>query len=260
MIFTTLLGYKIIAAILIFLVSILTVIYPLKSKQKLAGNALEPESFELGEAFASGIFLGVAFFHMLPNAITTFQKIYTDIHYPVPEAIMVGAFLFLLFLERLSLSSSIFNPEKMVPYLLTLILVIHSLTEGAALGIGNTLAETFIIFIAIIAHKGSASFALCITLIRYQLSLWRIVFIMILFSLMTPLGIALGTFISLLTESTRSELISASFDAFAAGTFLYISTLHHVRFHQRSEEAHALLEYTFLAAGLITMGVIAIWA
>ncbi len=256
----TLIYYKLIAAILIFFTSFVTIIYPLKSKKKSTATEIgEPESFELGEALASGIFLGVGFFHMLPNAITSFQKLYSGIQFPIPEAIMVGAFLLLVFLERLSFSSATVSPKKIIPYVLTLILIIHSLTEGAALGIGSSVAESMIIFIAIMAHKSSASFALCVTLMRYQLSLSHIITIMILFSLMTPIGIGFGAIISLHTQSAKGELISAIFDAFAAGTFLYISTLHHVRFHQRAEEAHALLEYAFLAAGLIAMGVIAAW-
>lgn len=244
--------YKGIAAILIFLTSIATVIYPLKNRVK------HDESLELGEAIASGIFLGVAFFHMLPHSIDTFNAFYPHSTYPIPEAIMVGGFLLLLFLERLSFSTAVLSPSQTIPYVLALILIIHSVTEGTALGIGN-MAEAIAIFIAIIAHKGSASFALCITLMRYNLPFKQIIFIIIFFSLMTPLGIGLGTLISVLTESRSGELITAIFNAFAAGTFLYIATLHHIRFHQRIDEAQGLLEFFCLTMGIVAMGLIAVW-
>lgn len=248
-----LITYKAIAAILIFITSMATVIYPLKAKQ-----GIYRESFELGEALASGIFLGVAFFHLLPDAISLFQQLYGNMFFPMPEAVCLAGFVLLLFLERLSFSNSFLTPQMIIPYILALILIIHALIEGTALGM-SPMTEALMIFIAIIAHKGSASFALCITLMRYQLPFLRIVLIMTFFSLMTPIGIGLGSFISLITHSEKGLLAAAILNAFAAGTFLYIATLHHIRFHQRIEEAHALLEFSFLMLGLIMMGLIAVW-
>src|SRR5436190_7190395 len=129
--------------------------YPLKKTRTLKHS----ESFELGEALASGIFLGAAFFHMLPDAINMFDHLYGHLSYPVPEVICVLGFLLLLFLERLSLSYPTTQSKNSIPYILALILIIHALTEGAALGIGSTLSETLMLFIAIVAHKGSESFA-----------------------------------------------------------------------------------------------------
>lgn len=245
---------KAIAALLIFCMSILTVIYPLKNN----GRVKQVESFELGEALASGIFLGIAFLHMLPNSINTFHHLYPHMTYPVPESICIGGFLILLFLERLSLTHPQ-TSENAIPYILTLILIIHSLTEGAALGIGTHFAEALMIFIAIIAHKGSESFALCVTLMRYQVNQKRIVYIILFFSLMTALGIGLGAMINIFTQHAGGELAAAIFNAFAAGTFIYISALHHIRFHQRLEKSQALLEFGCLSLGLVSMGLIALW-
>lgn len=252
----TLIIYKALAALLIFLTSIVTVIYPLRRKAHLHHTY----SIELGEAFASGIFLGAAFFHMLPNALDNFHVAYSNIHYPVPEAVCASGFILLLFLERLSLARSLFNPQHTIPYILAIILVIHSFTEGAALGIGQSFAEAFMIFIAIIAHKGSASFALCVTLLRYHLPLNRIIFIIVFFSLMTPLGIGVGTGVNLLTASSGGELTACFFNAFAAGTFLYIATLHPIQFHQRLDGVQGLREFSFLFSGLLIMAIIAVWA
>ena len=61
----TLIDYKVMAALVIFVISMAIAIYPLKKKRTLQ----QLESLALGEALASGIFLGAAFFHMLPDAI-----------------------------------------------------------------------------------------------------------------------------------------------------------------------------------------------
>lgn len=248
----TLIDYKIIAALIIFLISMAIAIYPLKRHRTLKPT----ESFEIGEALASGIFLGAAFFHMLPDAIQLFGKLYGPNTYPIPEVICVAGFLLLLFLERISLINTTLTSKNSIPYILALILIIHAVTEGAAMGIGTTFSETLMLFIAIVAHKGSESFALCVTLLKHQLPFRRIVLIVIFFSLMTPLGISLGTAIHQFSEDA---LIAGIFNAFAAGTFLYISTLHHIHFHQHSRDTQGLLEFASLVTGVSAMALIALW-
>ena len=249
----TLFDYKIFAAIIIFLISI-AILYPLKKKHVFK----HAESIELGEALASGIFLGAAFFHMLPDSIRTFYNLYSDWHYPLPEMICIAGFLLFLFLERLSLAR-VGTSKPSMPYVIAIILIIHAIIEGAALGIGTTLSEAIMLFIAIIAHKGSESFALCVILLKNNLSFKRITFIIICFAIMTPLGILFGTGINLFNKITHGELIAAMFNAFAAGTFLYISTLHHIQFHQHVEERQGFDSLACLVFGLVMMAVLALW-
>lgn len=251
----TLVIYKVIASVLIFLISIATIIYPLKNKSVFK----HAESIGLGEALASGIFLGAAFFHMLPDAINTFTRLYGNASFPIAEAICVAGFLFFLFLERLSLSFPAMRAKNTIPYMLTITLIIHALIEGAVLGIGPSFSEALMIFIAILAHKGSESFALCIILLRHQLPQRRIISIIIFFSFMTPLGIWLGTAINLITFARDGALAAAIFNAFAAGSFLYISTLHHIHFHQHTKDTQGLIEFICLLFGTIAMGTIALW-
>ncbi len=252
----TLIHYKILAAVLIFISSLAAIIYPIRKHLTLRYT----EPLELGEAFASGIFLGVAFFHMLPAAIDSFHALWGNLHYPLAELICILGFISLLFLDRLSLINSHRNPAIGIPYILTLMLIIHSLIEGAALGVNTTFAEAFMIFVAILAHKGSASFALCVTLLRHKISLKRIISIVIFFSLATPIGIFLGTALNSFSHLTEGQVLKATFNAFATGSFFYMATLHHVQFHKRAaEESHGLLEFFFLVIGLVIMGLVAVW-
>ena len=253
----TLLFYKTLAALIIFAIGVITAILPLRKKYVPTEQV---ESAEIGEALASGIFMGTAFFHMLPDSIKLFDHLYGSLVYPVPELICVFGFILLLFLERLSLTKTKLGSKHSIPYILSLILIIHALTEGAALGIGETYSETIMLLIAIIAHKGSESFALCTILLRHELPFKQIIFIVVFFALMTPLGILGGAGINLLALTNHGELIAAIFNAFAAGTFLYISTLHHVHFHKHAhDERQGLLEFFSLVAGVIAMGAIALW-
>lgn len=251
----TLIIYKSIAALVIFLTSITIVIYPIKKR----GTPKHGESAELGEALASGIFLGAAFFHMLPDALKGFGSLYPQHAFPFAETICIAGFLLLLFLERLSLTFSSIKSKQTLPYILLLILIVHAITEGAALGIGETLSETVMLFIAIAAHKTSETFALCTTLLRHELPFKRVIGTIIFFACMTPIGIALGASVDQLVVGREGELIAASFNAFAAGTFLYISTLHHVHFHQHGKDSRGMLEFASLVVGVVTMGIISFW-
>jgi zinc transporter 1/2/3 len=254
----SLIFYKTLAGFLIFIVSLVSVIYPIKTRSYPTHN----RKLELGDAFASGIFLGAALFHMLPEANSLFAEIIPSIHYPLAEAFCAAGFLLLLFLERLAQSASDNkkNQTTALPYMLAFILVIHALIEGAALGVNETFTTASIIFVAIIAHKGSESFALAVILNRSQLTLKAIVITVLIFSLMTPLGIALGTSLTTMLVTQQGSLMTAGFNAFAAGTFLYMSTLHHINHHHRTEGSESLWEFVFLLSGLVIMALIAGWA
>lgn len=249
--------YKVIAGILIFITSLASVIYPLKLRAHPSHHPI----LELGDAFASGIFLGAALFHMLPDASYTFNAVLGQAHYPLAESFCAGGFLLLLFLERLAQSlPSKFGSVNCVPYTLAFILIVHALIEGAVLGVNDTLSAAFVIFLAIIVHKGSESFALAVILNRSQLTLVRVIGIVGLFSLMTPIGIAIGTVMTTAFQFKSGQLITAAFNAFAAGTFLYMSTLHHINHHARQHEAEGLLEFASLLAGLMVMALLAWYA
>lgn len=248
----SLIYYKLFGGILIFFTSLIAVIYPLRVRAHPQHHPLE-----LADAFASGIFLGVALFHMLPSAISGFAQIFTDLNYPIAELFCAGGFLLLLFLERLSECRH--KWDNSIPYMMAFILIIHALIEGTVLGINTTITTAFMIFIAIIVHKGSESFALAVILNRGNLTLKRIITIVGLFACMTPLGIALGTLLTTSLASSQERLVTAGFNAFAAGSFLYISTLHHINHHQREHADEGLWEFLCLLLGLVVMGVIACW-
>lgn len=250
----SLLTYQFLAALIIFLLS-LSILYPIKKKH-IAGHT---DSIEWGEAFASGIFLGAAFLHLLPEAVHYFHEIYPLEHFPIAELVSIASFLLLLFLERISLAFSHHHYRKSVPIILALILIIHSLAEGAALGLGQTFSEMFMLFIAIIAHKASEGFAFCVVMLRHQFSFKHIALIIFLFSWMTPLGIGLGSFVQHLSIAHAGALTAALFNAFAAGTFLYISTLHHIQFHKHTDECPTIVPFFFLVLGVLIMALLALW-
>jgi zinc transporter ZupT len=200
---------------------------------------------------------------MLPDATKDF--FHAGYHYPTPFLIAGCVFLFLLLLEHISasLDSTLKFPSRLA-LLTTLMLSIHSFLEGSALGISPDLATTLIIFIAIIAHKSAASFALATQLNKSNLKLKAQILAFTLFALMTPIGIFLGTGISTHSLShpyhSGCLLLTPIFSSMAAGTFLYIGTLHGLERANLIRNCGQIREFFYMLLGFCLMAVIAIWA
>lgn len=208
-----------------------------------------PHEHPCGEAFASGIFLGAALFHMLPEAHHAFLTILGTPHYPYGNVLCAASFIGLFTIE-LVLQRWQQQPRYIASLLLSL-LAIHSLTEGAAFGISQGWQNLFVIFLAIMAHKGSASYALVRQLQRYQEK--RAHGYLLFFSTMTPLGILLGNSLLQLTTIQSSMLITACFYAIAAGSFLYIGIIHGSVKHMMQHRHITMKAFAMLCLGLVVM-------
>jgi zinc transporter 1/2/3 len=240
----TLFTFKIFAALIILIMTLIGGLWPFLKKSK------KEFEFPVGESFAAGIFLGAGLLHMLPDAARDFFN--AGYHYPLPFLIAALSFLTLLFLEHLS------HAIKTQIALLTLImLAIHSLLEGAAVGLSTDFITSFMIFIAIIAHKGAASFALSINLNRSKMSSVSTWTGFGIFALMTPLGIFGGEWVNSATQF--NALLTPTFTALAAGTFLYIGTLHGLGRASLIKHCCNIKEFIVMFSGFSLMAVVAMW-
>jgi zinc transporter 1/2/3 len=111
-------------------------------------------------------------------------------NYPLSMLLAASSLGVLLFLEKvIFIKSDAHNLEDIgaspdfQPYLLALILSIHSFIAGAALGIEKTILASVVLFIAIIAHKGGAAFALGISMVRGGVIKRRHIKVILLFSI-----------------------------------------------------------------------------
>jgi len=249
---------KVVSILIILLISLLAGLLPIMVKI----NERNKLFFAYGESFASGVFLGAALLHMLPDAEHRLHNILGPTHYPYTTLLCAVAFILLLFVERVAIfmaNKNTFESKRLIAYILVLVLSLHSVIAGAALGINTTISGTFIIFFAIIAHKGSEAFALAMQLKRGELVLQRMKNLVIVFSLMTPIGILLGTSITPLLQTEFSKLTEAGFTAIAAGTFLYIATTHSIDKAFVEDNIKPLNAFFSLATGLALTAIIAIY-
>ncbi len=250
--------FKILSVILIVAAGILGGIIPLGKRITKGGNGLT-----FGNAFAGGIFLGAGFMHMLPDANSNFELLKLNTDFPLTEMIAGLGFIFILSLERVIArkeSAEILNSKKNeFPLILFLVLAIHSIIAGMSLGLESTIISGLVIFIAIIAHKGSASFALGVNLIGSKAKKSLIIKTIVFFSVMTPIGIIIGTVLNNIESSRISIWFEAIFDSLAAGTFIYIAVLEIID-DVFSNGKFRYQKFAFLLFGFLLMAFIAIYA
>jgi len=253
----SLFAFKILAAVAVTILILATGLLPLRF-------ALRNKQFlHLGDAFAGGIFLSSGLLHLLPEAEQTFLSIYGTHSYPYAQLICIFAFVILLLLERGVVLYGKYweqlNPNRksiLTPYLLFVTLAVHSFIGGAALGLSNSLATALVIFLAIIMHKGSESIALVSNLCRYAVPPKRISWLIFMFSWLTPLGVLAASITDCSSLLEAKHLPEAIFNAVAAGTFLYLGSIHIMECEKSFED---LGEITALILGISLMGIVAIW-
>lgn len=254
----TILEFKILAVIIIFMVGVTSGLLPLK----FGVSKREKLLFSIGNSLSGGIFLGAGLLHLLPDGIESLGGV-SD--YPLAMLLAAGSLGLLLFLEKVVLiNTDAHNMENIgqssafEPYLLALILSIHSVIAGAAFGIEQTILASAAIFIAIIAHKGGAAFALGISMERGAILRSRYIKVILLFSVMTPLGIFLGSVLSDAFGSNTGKVLEGVFDSLAAGTFIYVAVLDIIE-EEFSIPGNEVLKFLSILAGLSLMAVLAIW-
>ena len=230
-----------------------------RAPAKAKGHAHRSNLIDFGEAFSGGIFLGAGLLHLLPDSADKFSQLFGTIDFPFAFAVAGTGLLLVLLFDQLGKSRTQTNQEGGHPTLLFLVLSIHSIIAGAALGLEGAGVASAAIFVAIMAHKGSAGFALGIALVKDDAGTAHHNRTILLFAAMTPLGVALGTFLSSAFEGTADLMLEAVFDGLAAGTFLYITCFDILPGAMKSGGRTAL-KWGTVVAGFTLMALIAIWA
>lgn len=226
------------------------------------GVRADHPSLGWGEAFAAGIFLGAGLIHMLGDADGGFTQ--AGASYPYAPMICGAVVLALLWLEHLGNQLATAGGgggkdenKAVVPIMAAVMLSVHSFLTGAAFGVTSSIAVTIVIFLAVLAHKGAASFALALELTRGGFSRGRVWLIFAIFVAMFPLGAAAGQGIESLSGS--HPFIEPVFGALAAGTFLFLGTLHGLASSPMIVRCCNRREFTGAVAGYVLMALVAIW-
>lgn len=241
---------------LFFALSILVVIllagwYPFKKRLRKE----EHFDFPVGETLATGVFLGAALLHMMPESNALFHRM--GYHYPFAYLITGSIFLLFLWLEHVGKELYHHNDASHPAFaiLAWLMLSIHSLVLGTALGFSHEYSLVIMLFLAIITHKWAESFAIAIQLNKSSLTSRKSIALFLLFALMTPLGIFIGWFCGHGVET--NSLFDPILIAVSAGTFLYLGTLHGLERCVMVERCCNLRDFSFVIIGFLLMASVA---
>jgi zinc transporter ZupT len=241
---------KLIFALVTFVVILLAGWYPFRRRVKDDKHI----DFPIGETLATGIFLGAALLHMLPEANTSFRE--QGYHYPLAYIICGAVFLFFLWFEHLG--KELYRHNTAHPAFAIMawaMLSIHSIMLGTALGLNQSNSMIIMLFLAIIAHKWAESFAISVQLNKSSLTTEQGLWFFFTFSLMTPLGIFLGWYFGHGVET--KSLFDPILIAASAGTFLYLGTLHGLERCVMVERCCNLGDFSFVIIGFALMAAVA---
>ena len=204
--------------------------YPLFRREEARTGA----GFPLGQAFAAGVFLALSLVIMLPNGFHLFGKALPHIKFPLASLPAVGAFVALLAIghalsaQRSSLHDALELTTPVIPVIMTIAIAIPSFLLGTALGVSSELAGVAIFF-AIVAHKGSAGFALALAMARSTMTKGQTFALFGLFAFSTPLGILVGADVHDYLTGHAMILVKATILSMASGVFLFMATLHEMK-------------------------------
>lgn len=245
--------FKLLTLLAILLMTLVSGFYPFFHKWKTS----EVKAFPISESLAAGIFLSVSLIHMLGAASDGFYQL--NVKYPMAFLLAGCMFLFLLWLEHIGreLNARQGDSSGAFAILATIMLSVHAFLMGTALGLVDKLSVAVVIFFAILAHKWAESFSLAIQIHKSPFSTKKNIALFGFFALMTPLGILLGA--SAETFFGNYPMLPPIFSSLAAGTFLYLGTLHGLEKATLIRQCCDLKRFYFVILGFAIMAVVAIW-
>lgn len=170
-------------------------------------------------AFSGGFLLAMAFVHFLPELYESEQPVRIGLF------ILVG-FLIQLFLEYFSGGIEhghihVHHNHK-IPWALFISLSVHSFIEGIPISSGDSHSHLSgqSLLLGILFHQTPVAIALMTLLKTSKISSFKSWIILMLFGIMTPLGLVFGWLFNIETENSYMSYLLA----IVVGMFLHIST------------------------------------
>nr|AAH89142.1 MGC85180 protein [Xenopus laevis] len=135
-------------------------------------------------------------------------------------------------------------------FVLIISLSLHSIFEGIAIGLQNVQSEVLQIAVAILVHKSIIAVSLSLLLLQSSVQTRWFVLSIVMFALMSPLGIGIG--IGVMHKSDENRMVQCVLEGLAAGTFVYITFLE-ILPHELNSNKWRLPKVIFILLGFSGM-------
>lgn len=264
---------KVALALVVLAIGVLGAVLPWRLSRSPSDRSLA-----IGDTFAGGVLGAAGLVHLLPAGAADLASVLPGLSFPLPATLAGVGFLLVLLIEGVivadrplpfeahghhhspSASHEVGSPARptRTTAVLLVVLSIHSVILGLALGAQRSLAAVAVVAVAIVAHKGMAAFALGVGYRRSEFSRSQALPSIGLFAASTPTGILLGTVLAAVLTGSVATWFEAIFDSVGAGTLLYIAALDIIRTEFDAPEDR-LAKWMATAGGFAMMAALALW-
>eukprot|EP00546_Thalassionema_frauenfeldii_P012004 CAMPEP_0178912988 /NCGR_PEP_ID=MMETSP0786-20121207/10583_1 /TAXON_ID=186022 /ORGANISM="Thalassionema frauenfeldii, Strain CCMP 1798" /LENGTH=390 /DNA_ID=CAMNT_0020585661 /DNA_START=47 /DNA_END=1216 /DNA_ORIENTATION=- len=220
-------AWKILFQIVLTFINVAFWLIPLKSK-KMTENKLV---LSIANSFSGGVFLSLAFGHLLPECTHGFH----GMNEAIPYMLALSGYMLIFMVEKvvfdtehcLEVESSKDNSNNNQEasggagrgaVILLMALAVHSILEMTALGLADTFGDAALLSLSIALHQPAESIALLVAFIKSGLSEADIIKYLSIFSSMGPMGVALG----MAVNEFAAPIVDSVMLAVVAGTFVYV--------------------------------------
>lgn len=261
-------AWKVIFQAMLTTINVVCWLVPLRSKQ-ITDNKL---ALSLANAFSGGVFLSLAFGHLIPECIHGFQHAGGEVNEALPYMIVLAGYLLIFFVEKVAFDAHeiMHNMEAgghahthgengktlerqesgggRGAVILLGALAVHSILEMTALGLANTFGDSALLSLSIALHQPAESIALLVAFLKSGMPKPDIVKYLSIFSCMGPVGVAIG----MAVNSFATPVVDATMLAIVAGTFVYVGATEVIP-EEWEDPEHKWKKFFSLIGGIVSI-------
>lgn len=258
--------WKVIFQAILTAINVLCWLIPLRSK-KISENKL---ALSLANAFSGGVFLSLAFGHLIPECVHGFDASLPEV---APYLLVLLGYLLIFFVEKVAFDAHEImhemehqgearpasNGDGAPPppsgsrsaVILLGALAVHSILEMMALGLSDSFGEAALLTLSIALHQPAESIALLVAFLKSGMPKSDILRFLSVFSCMGPIGVALG----MAVNEFAAPIVDAIMLAIVAGTFVYVGATEVIP-EEWEDSEHKWKKFGALMSGILSILVI----
>lgn len=244
-----LLGLKLSLAVALCLFNALCWGLPLRFRRLTSSE----RSLGAASTFSGGVFLALAFCHMLPEAAGAFGASTVD-STRLACTFGLGGYLLVWGVERLAGGHSHDGRNPASAAIILGALSVHSILETMALAVARTKFAAGLLAGSIALHQPAESVALLVALVRAGLSGKRLLRLLLVFTAMGPIGSLAGLLLhGSFSATPLGPILDGALLALTAGTFIFVGATEVIPEEFEDHASHKQLKTAALAAGVVVM-------